>query len=178
MSTFIILLRAIGPVTHRIMSMSDWRLASEAAGFGRVETYLATGNMLVDAEGTLPQVTRRMAAVVAACGLPNAVIVRRPAALRRLVAANPFPETAAERPAEIGVYFFAGRPRLDWVDGYDGPERCAVIDRHLIVDFPAGFAGSPRLAAQVERRSGLATARNWNTLVGLAERSARHARQA
>jgi uncharacterized protein (DUF1697 family) len=41
LSVFVILLRAIGPVTHKIMSMAQWREAVAAAGFKDPQTYIA-----------------------------------------------------------------------------------------------------------------------------------------
>ena len=47
MAIFVVLLRAIGPITHKIMSMAQWREAVANAGFEAPETYVATGNMIV-----------------------------------------------------------------------------------------------------------------------------------
>lgn len=174
LSTFIVLLRAIGPVTHRIMSMSQWRDAVEAAGYGRVETYVATGNMLMEGAGTPAGVTRQMNKILRELGLGSNTIavVRRPGQMRKLLLANPFPEAAAERPGNVGVYFFAEKPELGWLADYQGPERLHVEGEHLIVDFPLGISKSPRLIGMIEKRSGTATARNWNTLRALVERAA------
>lgn len=173
MPTFIILLRAIGPVTHKVMSMADWRDAVAAAGFDTPQTYLATGNMIASGPGSLPHVTTRMNEIVLDLGLAsnNLAVVRTPAQLRTLVAANPFPDASAERPSRMQVYFFATRPDFSWVPDYDGHERLAVVDGHLVVDYGGEISDSPKLAGIVEKRSGPGTGRNWNTLKGLADRA-------
>lgn len=178
MSVFVVLLRAIGPVTHRIMSMAAWREACRADGFGDPQTYLATGNMIVAGDGTPAQVAARMDRIVAGLGLGpgNRAVVRTPAQLRALVKANPFPDAAIARPSQVGVYFFAeAPPDLGWVADYDGPERLHVEGVHLIVDYGEPIPKSIRLPGLIEKRSGTVTARNWNTLCGLAQRCAARA---
>lgn len=172
---FVVLLRAIGPMTHKIMSMAQWRDGVEAAGLRHPETYVATGNMIVEGEGNIEGVTAQMNRVVRQLGLGegNVAIVRTPAQLRRLVKADPFPEASAERPSQMGIYFFArARPDFGWLKDYDGPERIHVEGDHLIVDYTHQISASPRLPGLIEKRSGTCTARNWNTLRELAGRSA------
>lgn len=172
-SVHIVLLRAIGPITHAIMSMGQWRSAVEAVGYGHVQTYLATGNMVMTGQGSPAEVTERMNAVVRGLGLAESsvAVVRSPSQLVRLVKANPFPDAAEHRPSQMGVYFFAkARPDFSWIADYDGPEQLHVEGSHLIVDYTHQISASPRLPGLIEKRSGTCTARNWNTLRGLAER--------
>ena len=174
MSVFVVLLRAIGPVTHKIMSMAQWREAVAAAGFKDPQTYIATGNMIVQGDGTVAVVTRRMNEIVRSLGLGegNVAVVRTPRQLRQLVKADPFPEAAAERGDQMGVYFFAGgKPDFGWIAQYDGPEKFHVEAEHLIVDYSGQISASPKLPALIEKRSGITTARNWNTLKGLAAKA-------
>lgn len=174
MDVFIVLLRAIGPVTHKVMSMADWRDASEENGFVAPETYLATGNMIVEATGSISDVIERMDAVVRRCGLGagNKAFVRKAATLRRLIKANPFPKATMRRPAQVSVHFMErARPDFGWVESYEGAEPIHIEGNHLIVDYGDTAGQSLRLPGIIEKRSGLATARNWNTLSGLAQRA-------
>lgn len=169
-----VLLRAIGPVTHKIMSMAQWREAVAAAGFEDPQTYVATGNMIVGGSGTLAEVTHQMDAIVQKLGLGtgNKAVVRTPRQLQMLLRAKPFPDAIEQRPSAVAVYFFAGaRPDFGWVGSYDGPERIHVEGQHLIVDYGDRMTGSS-LPGIIEKKSGVVTARNWNSLRGLAERSA------
>ena len=175
MSTYIVLLRAIGPVTHKVMSMAQWREAVAAVpGYVDPQTYVATGNLIVGSDKGMAEVTRDMNAVVRELGLGtgNVAVVRKAATLTRLVKANPFPEAAAGRASELAVYFFARTPDFAWLSAYDGPERWHVEGAHLFVDYDGRISQSPRLAGLVEKRTGTGTARNWNTVKGLAERAA------
>lgn len=173
-STWVVLLRAIGPWTHKIMPMSQWRDAALAHGFGDPRTYLASGNMIAEADGDAEAVARRMNALVSGQGLgaANVAVVRTPAQMRALVDADPFPEASKDHPSQMGVYFFAGDdPDFGWVQDYEGHERLRVTQGHLIVDYKGPISGSPKLPGLIEKRSGPVTARNWNTLRGLAERA-------
>ncbi len=174
MAVFIVLLRAIGPITHKIMSMAQWRDAVAKAGFGDPQTYLATGNMIVEGSGSLAQITGSMNSIVRKLGLAenNQAIVRTADQLRAVYEANPLPEAASSRPSQMGVYFFASdNPELGWVSEYKGPEELRVVGQHLVVDY-GGRVSQSKLLGMIERWSGLGTARNWNTLRGLVERSA------
>ncbi|ODT79927.1 MAG: hypothetical protein ABS76_18420 [Pelagibacterium sp. SCN 64-44] len=171
----IVLLRAIGPITHKIMSMAQWREASAAAGFIEPQTWLATGNMIAQSRFSLPEAQAAQQVLLTRLGLPAMVVavLRAPETLHGLVAADPFPDASRDRPSQMGIFFFAAdAPDLGWVAAYDGPERLAVVDNHLVVDFCGPISGSPRLPGLIEKKSGAATARNWNTLRGLSERAA------
>lgn len=173
MTVYVILLRAIGPITHKIMSMAQWRDAVAATGYDAPQTYVATGNMIAGSDKGIAEVTTDMNAVVQRLGLGpgNVAVVREAAALHRLVKANPFAEAAAERPSELAVYFFAGAsPVFSWLESYTGPERVHVAGTHLFVDYAGRASLSPRLPGLIEKHSGTVTARNWNTVRGLAER--------
>jgi len=174
MSVFVVMLRAIGPVTHKIMSMADWRAAVAAAGFGNPATHVATGNMIIEGDGTVAKVAARMDEIVRSRGLGanNKAIVRTPRQMQALLKTDPFPEASASRPSAVAAYFFAkAQPDFSWVKDYPGPERIAVVGQHLVVDYDNRITGSS-LPGVIERKSGTVTARNWNTLRALAEKSA------
>ncbi|WP_196258915.1 DUF1697 domain-containing protein [Pelagibacterium limicola] len=175
MGAYVVLLRAIGPMTHKVMSMADWRAACEAEGFGAPETYVATGNMIVESGKTLAEMTKAMNRIVRQLGLGenNNAIVRKPGTLKDILRSDPFPDAAAQRPERVGVYFFFGaRPDFGWIGDHEGPERIHVQGMHLIVDYGEDHTQSLRLPRIIEKRSGVVTARNWNTVRGLAERCA------
>lgn len=179
MAVFIVLLRGIGASTHKIMSMAQWRQAAERAGFERPETFLATGNMIVESMDTPADVTRKMNDIVVALGLSakNGAVVRTPEQLQALYDANPLPDAASTRPSQMGVYFFAADdPDLEWTKEHDGPEHFRIVQNHLIVDYN-GRVSDSKLLGGLEKRSGFTTARNWNTLRALVERSAARLQQ-
>lgn len=174
MSVYVVLLRAIGPITHKIMSMTQWREVVAAAGFISPETYVATGNMIVESDLGIAEVSRRMNEIVIQLGLGpgNTAIVRTARQMQRLLAANPLPDAAAGNPQALAVYFFAKvRPDFAWIDDYAGTETIHIEGTHLIVDYVTPVSSS-RLPGIIEKKSGTVTARNWNTLKGLATKAA------
>ena len=175
MADFVILLRAIGPVTHKLMTMTQWREAATEAGFEEPETVVNTGNMIAGFSGSAEEATRTMTKVLRDFGLGENVVpvLRQPALLRRLIAADPIAEAAANRPQQTGVYFFvAAKPGFDWLGTYDGPEVTQVIEDHLVVDFTRDVAQSGRLIRQIDKNCGTNTSRSWSSLVRLADRCA------
>jgi uncharacterized protein (DUF1697 family) len=173
-SLYIILLRAIGPVTHRLMSMAAWREAAERAGFMAPETLVNTGNMIAGFDGTAVAARKAMEPVLRGFGLGEnvAAVVRTPAQLRRLVKADPIADAAQNRPAETGVYFFAAaKPDFNWIKEHDGQEAVHIVADHLVVDFSQDVAQSGKLIRRIDKLCGLNTSRNWNTTRKLAERA-------
>lgn len=174
MATFIVLLRAIGPATHRLMSMQQWRNAALDAGFGRAETYVATGNMILETDLVPELVTLRMNEILVGFGLgPNvSAFVRPPETLARLIEANPFRDAADQRPDALAACFFAGSPDFGWLPSHRGEERVHAVGDHLLVDYPMHISKAKLVPAKIERWSGAAmTARNWNTVRNLLARS-------
>lgn len=172
MSIHVVLLRAIGAGTHSLMSMAQWREAAAAAGLQEPETILATGNMVAGFEGSAARVRNLTEAIVRSFGLTSAVVVVSPARLAKVLKADPFPDAARGRPSQMGVYFFTtSRPDFSWISGYEGHERLAVVGDTLVVDYRGGVSQSLELPGVIEKRCGVGTARNWNTLGKLVERA-------
>lgn len=177
MTTHIVLLRAIGPVTHRLMRMQQWRDACAEAGYGAPQTHLATGNMLLESDEDAPAIEQRMAAILAGFGLPAGVVpvVRTPGELSLVLAANPFADAAETRRDALAGFFAKERADFSWVAAHKDEERVHIVDdRHLVVDYPMQISKARLVPAVIERRSGVAlTARNWNTISALVSHAAK-----
>jgi uncharacterized protein (DUF1697 family) len=178
--TYAILLRAIGPVTHKLMSMEAWRAAAAKAGLEAPETALATGNMIASFAGSATEATKAMTEVLRGFGLKDNVIpvLREPALLERLIASG-IMTGAEERPRETAIYFFIERrPDLEWAKTYEGRERLAVVEDHLLVDFDGDTANSGVLLRRIEKTCGTSTARNLNTVRSLVRLAANRGKTA
>jgi uncharacterized protein (DUF1697 family) len=171
--TYVILLRAIGPMTHKLMPMSAWRDASQAAGFIAPETLVNTGNMITEFDGDSAQVIAETTKILRSFRLGDNVVplVREPNVLQELINSNPISAAATERPNQTGVYFFAD-PQLDftWLQSHDGPEVVHIINDHLVIDFHRDVAQSGKLIRQIDKHCGINTSRNWNSVRRIAER--------
>ncbi|MBD8065086.1 DUF1697 domain-containing protein [Devosia sp. PTR5] len=173
--TYVILLRAIGPATHRLMRMAQWREKALSSGFLEAETLGNTGNMIAGFTGGAAAARETMAGVLGSFGLGENVVpvVRTVEEVQELVAAAPMADAAAARPSQTAVFFVAAQqPDFNWLAEYSGPERFHVWSNHLIVDFTQDVSQSGRLIRQIDKHCGTNTARNWNTTRKLAERCA------
>jgi uncharacterized protein (DUF1697 family) len=164
------LIRAIGPVTHARMGMAALRAACVSAGLAEVATVGNTGNLLLRSDQPPDAVRKLVQAAVNGFGLENEVFLDTPRKMARVVAANPFPDAAASRPRELGVCTFHRAPDWTPIAQWDGPERCAMIGAHLVVDYPAGV---PKSRLRIEKLLGATmTQRNWTVFAGLAAKAA------
>jgi len=169
----VILLRAIGPATHKRMTMTQWREAAQRAGFNSPETVINTGNMIAGFTGTARKAGDTMTEVLRSFGLGDNVVpvIRSPALLHRLIKADPIPKAVADHPNRTGVYFFAAaKPDFAWLREHDGPQTVHVVENHLVVDFGRDVAQAGKLIRQIDRNCGTNTSRSWSSLVRLAER--------
>jgi len=172
MPAYVALIRAIGPVTHAKMKMAALRDACAAAGLDDVSTVGNTGNIILRSGHPLAEVRKLVQGAVDSFGLgpANEVFVVKPRDMATVVAANPFPEVAAERPSELGVCAFHKAPDWTPLRDWDGPELLEMIGAQLIVAYPKGITTSK---LNIEKRLGARmTQRNWTVFAGLAAKGA------
>jgi uncharacterized protein (DUF1697 family) len=176
MTVHIALLRAVNVGGRKVLKDDLLGLAKDL-GFDDAKTLLASGNLVLwgegegEGEGALEArledgLERRM-------GLRTEFMVRSPDELKAIIAGNPFPDLAVERPSHLVVNFLkAPVPPAD-VEvlraAITGRERFEAKDRELYIDFIDGI-GESLLDRDWKktRRAPVGTARNWNTVLKLA----------
>ncbi|MEU6391083.1 DUF1697 domain-containing protein [Streptomyces sp. NPDC046939] len=173
------LLRGINVGGNKKVPMARLRTLVEGLGCTDVRTYLQSGNVTfaadggADAETTLARSVE--GALSAEFGFTVDVLVRAHAYLRSVVDACPFP--AAElQGKQLHVTYFSEQVTAERFAGIDpaayAPEEFRLGDRALYLYAPEGL-GVSKLAAQLSRpalhKGVVATSRNWNTVVKLAE---------
>jgi uncharacterized protein (DUF1697 family) len=167
-AVWIALIRAIGPATHKKMSMQQLRDSCSSAGLTDVTTILATGNILFSSTDNEREISKSLTEVIESHGLDNEVFLRQPLHLEAVIARNPFTDAAVRRPHHLLVQFLAhalSPEQIPAIEDYDGPERVVVVGREVFIDYVDGVGHSKLTPATLERRlkqSG--TARNWNTV--------------
>lgn len=178
MPTWIALLRAINLGARNKVSMPRLRELLAANGFDDVRTYVQSGNIVARSrQRSAPAVQERVAQLITReFGLTVPVVVRSPDEVGAVIRSNPFPEAARARPKLLHVSFLSGDPDPGGVAALHGDEvsgdRCRVDGRHLYVDYAEGMHGSRLTPAYFSRRLGVdGTARNWRTVLALAELS-------
>jgi uncharacterized protein (DUF1697 family) len=172
---WIALIRAIGPATHKKMSMQDLRESCVQAGLENVSTYIASGNLLFASPVSKSRLTALLQEILAGYDLENDIILRTPAELKAVVSAAPFPGAAKARPNHLLVVFLnnkLNKHATDKLAARDGPESILALDREFCVDYKEGVGRSKLTPALIERHLGQpGTARNWNTVNKLIELS-------
>lgn len=172
-----IFLRAIN-VGGRKLLMADFKAALAKAGFGGVQTIGAAGTAVLEAQDAGPALEARVEALLAdACGTAIDVFARDHAQLAKVVAANPFPDLARDKPAYLAVSFLKGAVGQaevaavrEKIAGFGGPEAVEAGPGCLYFSFPDGQGQSKLTPVVIERATRLrGTARNWNTVTRMAE---------
>lgn len=167
-----ILLRGVNVGGNNLIPMAELRALLTGAGFGGVETYLQSGNIVLSATGTPEAAARRSEALIAArFGLDIRSMVRTHAELEAMVRADPLPGAAAD-PRRYQVTFLESPPAPEIIPvlstAATAGEQLAVVGREIYAWHPQGIAGS-RLASLLAGRALklTATTRNWSTVTTL-----------
>jgi uncharacterized protein (DUF1697 family) len=151
--------------------MARLRALAGAAGLGEAETYVASGNLVFEADAA-PEALERLLeeAIRTEFGFDVDVLVRSAAQWRALIEANPFPERGAEAPSKLMVTLGRNAPAEAGVEALrvraTGDEALAISGGALWIWFGDG-AGRSKLAAAPSK--GVWTTRNWRTAVAIGE---------
>ena len=176
MTAYVSFLRGINVGGKNRIKMAELRECLGSLGFNDVATYIASGNVLFDAP---PTPDAELAASISGAiergfDLQIPVVVRTADELCGVRNNNPLSDEAGADPKKLHVYFLDAAPQQALVDevlaGYEGPETALLHGRELYVYFPEGAGRSKFPFAKLERRiGGIATGRNWNTVVKIGE---------
>lgn len=165
MTRYVALLRAVNVGGTGKLPMVELRAMCEAAGFGNVRTYIASGNAVFDSEEAEVAVKAALESALSdRAGKPAGVLVRTAAEMAALVQANPFRDRPPNR---VVAVFLDSPPPPGWRAGVTGVarEQLAAGKREIFIHYPDGQADTklkmPAFAA--------GTARNMNTVTKLAE---------
>lgn len=167
------LLRGVNVGGHNQLRMADLRSAVESLGHTDVSTYLQSGNVVFNADA-VPDCP--IGESIGDClfdrfGLRVPVLTRTASELASVVEFNPYER---DDPTKVVVAFCASAAQPPHLDlAALAPEGLTVHGSEMYLDLPLGQGRSPLLAA-LARVSGdqPSTARNWRTVLALAEMSA------
>lgn len=176
-----VLLRAVNVGGKRKLAMPALRAALAEAGCTGVSTLLNSGNVVVDDRwGDAASAVRELSDTISAvAGFDVPLVVRTGAELAQVVATDPYADHREEG-SHHQVMFLADTPSATAraaVAAVDpsawGPETFTLLGRELHLWLPNGSGRSKLAAFAWERTTGVAgTARNWNTVLKLADLSA------
>jgi len=196
MTTFVALLRAVNVSGQNRVPMAELRASMAAAGYGDVQTYLQSGNIVFDAAadpdadagaGRQAAAAQELATAVHRLierkfGCDVRVLVLTAAELARVAVANPFLRAAGSGFDEKSLHAtFLEEPASEAdfaglaIPAQPGERaKLAAGGRVIYLHLPHGYGRTKLHNGYFERRLGAAaTTRNWRTVLALAEMSAK-----
>jgi uncharacterized protein (DUF1697 family) len=173
MTTFIVLFRGINVGGNKIAKMETLRNALTEAGFGNVATYIQSGNVVLTSDKDAAEVASSIADIfLKTFGFPSRPTVRSQQEWKRLIDENPYKEESKEH-KKLHAVTLDEKPAGEAVEMLRGlatpTESFVVKDRVLYLHTPDGF-GISKLAVALDKVLKVPlTARNWKTVLALAE---------
>jgi uncharacterized protein (DUF1697 family) len=174
--TFVALMRGINVGGTRRLPMAELRALSVKIGLYRPETYIQSGNLIVDADMAADEVRALLErAIDKRFGLRVDVVVRSALQWHRTVAANPFAGETAAVPKMLHLYLSCHPLKPSAAKELEpkaqAGERLAVVRGALWIDYGVDGVGKSKLTPLVlDKACGSpATGRNWNTVVNIGE---------
>jgi uncharacterized protein (DUF1697 family) len=165
MRSYVALIRAVNVGGTGKLPMTVLSAMCRDAGFERVKTYIASGNVVFASSASPPKVRAELEArLLAYAAKPISVVVRDAAEMHAILKKNPY-RTAASNLTY--VFFLNERPPKDTLHSAVGrkDEEITLGEREIYVHYPVGMGQSKlRIPA-----AALGTARNMNTVAKLAD---------
>jgi uncharacterized protein (DUF1697 family) len=172
MRTFVALMRGINVGSTRKLPMAELRALCTKAGLKRPETYIRSGNLIVDAEGDADELRQRLEKAVAKrFGFAVDIIVRAGSEWERYVAASPFAGDTDALPKMAHLYLSRDpvKPSADneLSQRAQTGERIVLAGGALWIYYGAkGVAGSKLSPLLIDKACGSpTTGRNWNSVL-------------
>lgn len=177
MTTYVALLRAVNVGGRNKIKMAELKRLFEEMGFGQVQTYIQSGNVLFTAAEEEQSLRRRVeGAIEATFGFPVTVVLRTAAELQQLLVACPFASDALGEGESLYVSLLADVPAqlgLDRLLAYSSEiDQCQVVGREVYLFYRQSILDSKLANAFLEQRLGVrSTVRNWRTIGTLAAKA-------
>ncbi len=171
-TVYLILFRGVGGKTQLPTKPLREQLAK--AGFENVATYINSGNAVVRSPLSRRQV---IATIAELCrkhfDFDKAIFARTRAEWDDVIARSPFPKAATNAPTTVHAVLLGSAPKAENLQRIRGfavnGEALEVINGVAYLHTPHGF-GSSMMREKFDQWIGVSyTARNWNTVLRLAE---------
>jgi len=176
MPAYVAFLRGINVGGNKKIAMAKLKALFEALGYENVKTHLNSGNVVfANGEKDRAKLTNKIeTAIEKEFGFRPTTILRDAAALKRIVAKNPFAKMAKDDPSHLVVMLLGEKPDKDAAKrlaaAHQGVEEIRIAGEEAYVTYPNGIGKSKLTNVALEKHFGVAgTARNWNTLTKLLE---------
>ena len=160
MTTFVAFLRAVNVGGTGKLPMVELRQMCEQIGFENVETYIASGNLVFSSNERASVVKKSLEDKLRDyAGKDVGVIIRSASELKKVLDANPFPNT---KPNFTVALFLDKKPTKNILEPVTGQndEEIKLGIREIFVHYASGM-GSSKLKFPAQK---IGTARNFNTI--------------
>ena len=171
-TVYLILFRGVGGKTQ--LPVAKLREKLTKAGFENVATYINSGNAIVRSRLNREKVIAKIAELCRKhFDFDKAIFAPTLTEWDAVIANNPFAKAAAHAPTPVHAALLEGAPKAEDVERIRAlavkGEDIKVIDGVAYVHTPNGF-GTCKMAEKFDKWIGVTnTARNWNTVLKLAE---------
>ena len=171
-TVYLILFRGVGGKTQ--LPVKELREKLTAAGFEKVATYINSGNAIVRSGMNRKRVIATIAEVCRKeFGFDKAIFAPTLEEWDEVIAKNPFSKAAATVPKWVHAALLESAPKAEDLERVRAcavkGEEIEVVDGVAYLHTPHGF-GTSKMAAKFDAWIGVTnTARNWNTVLKLAE---------
>ena len=173
---YISILRGINVSGQKKILMKDLKALYEELGFVNVVTYIQSGNVIFDSDGSEEDVIAKIqSAITKQYGFMVPVQVREKTHFENIIKACPFSElNLVEEGTRVMVTFLADIPSKDNVVKLMAyvkePERLVLIGQEVYLHCPNGYGTSKLNNNFLEKKLGVrATTRNWKSVLKLWE---------
>jgi uncharacterized protein (DUF1697 family) len=179
MGIFLALYRGINVVGNNSVKMEALRAMHERLGHRQVQTYIQSGNVVFIAKGKAPAIAQQSSSAFSKqFGFSPKVLVLDASQLSAIVAGNPYPSVALERPTSVHVGICQGDPNARGLTALftrvRTTESFQIAPCVVYLHAPDGF-GQSKFASGMERAAGVPmTVRNWRTIQTLATMANQH----
>ena len=173
MPTYIALLRGINVSGQKLIKMAHLQAHFASAGAANVRTYIQSGNVVFEHRAPSSAAVRKKLErhLAGELGYAVSTIVKTAKEFATIAAANPFDTRLPEFGRRMYVCFFEKAPSPDAIQGIlplsSDNERLVVNGNAGYVYYAAGLGRAKLSGAVIEKKLGLATMRNWNTVTAL-----------
>ncbi|MEU6153498.1 DUF1697 domain-containing protein [Actinosynnema sp. NPDC047251] len=175
MTRFVALLRAVNIGGGSSMAMVELRQVLADSGFSDVQTYIQSGNVVLDADtdDEAEVVARIRRGISDKWGKDVPVLVRSHDEMKAIVAANPYLDVEDDL-TKLHVTFLDAVPAADKAAALVPPPGetgvLTLLGREIFLHVPGGYGRTKLQNVFVERKTGtVSTTRNWKSVLKLTE---------
>lgn len=166
----LVLLRGINVGGNKIIRMEALRLALEDAGFLGVKTFIQSGNIILESDGSGKNVAQKVRKVIEMqFGFEVSAIATDADSLKATLDNNPFNDTD-----QVYIAFFDDDPQADkiieWKAADHTKDLTVLVNKAMFVKYGESAGKSKLTNALIEKKLGVvSTMRNWKTSMKLLE---------